>query len=171
MEPHPIDLLDELTGHIPFAVLVTGAGGDPDGRLTGRPLMVAHPTGDEPSDDDPSVFWFVVDPGVSWAPRRGTIAEVCLVLADEARQRVVSVSGTATSVADPELVDQMWEPPLAEWLPHPDGAIALRVEADAYSWWEGPGPQVIRSVEVRRQDLDGRVRHGHAELASALTSR
>jgi general stress protein 26 len=135
-----IDCLWKLIETIPIAMVVTHEG---DGRgLRARPMAV-RPARDE------GVIYFLTDADTPKAEEIRRDQSVCLALADNKKQRYVSITGRAEMLDDRERVKKYWSVyDKAFWPSEDDPSIrVLRVTPDSAEFWEGSGT-VVAAVKL-----------------------
>jgi general stress protein 26 len=122
----------KLMQEIGVAMVVTHS--DEHSGMRGRPMAA------RPENDDDAVY-FLTDAD---APKDREIAhnsQVCLVFADIAKQRYVSLEGTAEVFEDVEIASRVWmESDKAHWSGPRDPRLrVVRVTPDHGEYWEEPG--------------------------------
>jgi general stress protein 26 len=135
-----IDRVWKLIEAIPIAMVVTHRG---DGRnLHARPMAV-RPALDE------GVIYFLTDADTPKADEVRRDQTVCLALADNKRQKYVSITGHAEMLDDRERVKKYWSVyDKAFWPSKDDPSIrVLRVTPDSAEFWEGSGT-VVTAVKL-----------------------
>ena len=141
-----------LINEIPVAMVITHDGHGQEMRA--RP-MAAHPVQEE------SAIYFLTDvdaPKISEVEGSHTI---CLALADNKRQKYVSITGRADIIDDKNRVKQIWSIyDKAFWSDANDPRIRiLKVTPESGQFWEGAGAVVsafrliAASVSGERIDL------------------
>jgi general stress protein 26 len=121
------DRLHALLSGIRVAMLTTEA---PTGALQARPLTV------QKIDND--AVWFLVDAQAEWTGDRLDTVNLSFVDGDT----WVSVSGAATLIRDPNVLDELGDPVSDSWFDAGSRPAALRVEVDRADYWDGPGKLV-----------------------------
>jgi general stress protein 26 len=121
------DRLHALISGIRVAMLTTEA---PTGALQARPLTVQKIDSDS--------VWFLVDSQAEWAGDRLDRVNLSFVDGDT----WVSLSGGATLVHDPNVLDELGDPVSDSWFDAGTRPAALRVEVDRADYWDGPGKLV-----------------------------
>ena len=135
-----IDHVWRLIESIPIAMVVTHAG---DGRnLRARPMAV-RPARDE------GVIYFLTDADTPKAEEIRRNQSVCLALADNKKQKYVSITGHAEMLDDRERVKKYWSLyDKAFWSDKDDPSIrVLRVTPESAEFWEGSGT-VVTAVKL-----------------------
>jgi general stress protein 26 len=130
-----IDRVWKLIEAIPIAMVVTHEG---NGRgLRARPMAVR-------SARDEGVIYFLTDADTPKAEEIRRDQSVCLALADNKKQKYVSITGRAEMLDDRERVKKYWSLyDKAFWPDKDDPSIrVLRVTPDSAEFWEGSGTVV-----------------------------
>jgi general stress protein 26 len=124
-----------LLKEIPVAMVVTHNGRGQDMRA--RP-MAAHPAQEE------SAIYFLTDVDSPKASEVEGSHTICLALADNKRQKYVSITGRADIIDDKNRVKQIWSIyDKAFWSDANDPRIRiLRVTPESAQFWEGAGAVV-----------------------------
>jgi general stress protein 26 len=134
--------LAELIRGINVAMLTTVAD---DGSLRSRPMVTQEKEFD-------GTLWFFTQPGAPKVSEVEREERVNLSYADPARQRYVSVSGSARLVRDRGKLKELWTPALRAWFPTgpEDGDLALlRVEVERAECWSGPSGAAVHLASFR----------------------
>ena len=119
--------LHALVSGIRVAMLTTEA---PMGTLQARPLTVQRVDG--------SAIWFLVDADAQWVTGRLDAVNLSFVDGDT----WVSISGSATLVRDPAVLDELGDPVSDAWFDEGTEPAALRVDIIRADYWDGPGKLV-----------------------------
>ncbi|MBE3073288.1 MAG: pyridoxamine 5'-phosphate oxidase family protein, partial [Acidobacteria bacterium] len=121
--------LDEMIKGIPVGMLTTVTE---RGWLRSRPMVVQS----EPFD---GTLWFLSGAATSKARDVRDRQQVNVCYVSGARDRYVSVSGTATLVTDPQKVAAVWNNTYAEWFPRgpsdPD-LVFIKVQVEEAEYWD-----------------------------------
>lgn len=142
-----IDRVWSLIAEIPVAMVVTHSG---DGRhMRARPMAV------RPAQEQGAIY-FLTDVD---APKDFEVEgndSVCLTLADNARQKYLSISGHAEVIDDRELVKQIWSIyDKVFWRDENDPRIrVLRVTPMSAEAWEGDGT-IVTAVKLVAASVSG----------------
>jgi len=135
-----IDHVWKLIDAIPIAMVVTHIG---DGRdLRARPMAVR-------SARDEGAIYFLTDADTPKAEEIRRDQSVCLALADNKKQKYVSITGRAEMIDDRERVKKYWSLyDKAFWPDKDDPRIrVLRVTPESAEFWEGSGT-VVTAVKL-----------------------
>ena len=127
-----IDRVWTLIGEIPVAMVVTYDGQGQ--HMRARP-MAMRPVREE------GAIYFLTDSDAPKAEELRRNETVCLALADNRRQKYVSITGEAEIIDDRDRVKEIWSIyDKAFWSDKNDPRIrALRVEPESAEFWEGAG--------------------------------
>ncbi len=117
--------LAELVKGVRIAMLTTP---DATGALASRPLTVQRV-------DAEGTVWFLVDAQADWVADRIDTANVAFVDDDT----WVSVTGTATLVQDPAVIDDLGDPVSDAWFDEDTPPGALRIDVGHADYWSAPG--------------------------------
>lgn len=126
----PVDQLNELVGGIEFAMLTTVR---PDGSLHSCPMATLDV-------DAERVIWFFSDSNTDKIEAIRSNHRVCLAYADPARQRYVSVTGSAELVRDHVRAAALWKPLYNSWFPQgldDPNLILIKVHVLDAEYWDG----------------------------------
>lgn len=137
----PVDTherLYDLLKDFDTAMLVTHGGGG--GKMHARPMGVAELTA-----DGNACFVTHVD-----SPKAAAIrANAEVTLSFQSARQFASVSGTATVVQDPALVERLWSETWKVWFPQgkSDPAIAMiKFTAQEAEYWDSAGTEGLKFV-------------------------
>jgi general stress protein 26 len=135
-----IDHVWKLIDAIPTAMVVTH-GGEAQ-NLRARPMAVR-------SARDEGAIYFLTDADTPKAEEIRRDQSVCLALADNKKQRYVSITGRAEMLDDRERVKKYWSLyDKAFWPDKDDPRIrVLRVTPESAEFWEGSGT-VVSAVKL-----------------------
>jgi general stress protein 26 len=156
-----IDHVWKLIEEIPIAMVVTHRGQGLS--LRARPMAVR-------SARDEGVIYFLTDADTPKAEEIRRDQSVCLALADNKRQKFVSVSGHAEMIDDRSRVIKYWSVyDKAFWSDKNDPRIrVLRVTPESAEFWEGDG-MVVTTVKLAAAIASGeRVNLGDNEKILAF---
>ena len=133
-----IDRVWTLIADIPVAMVVTREGQ----HMRARPMAV-RPARDE------NAIEFLTDVDAPKAHEIRRDETICLALADNKRQKYVSITGHAEIVDDQERVKKLWSVyDTAFWPNKNDPRIRiLRVTPESAEFWEGAG-MVVTAVKL-----------------------
>lgn len=142
----------EYLQNIPVAMMAT----QDEGKIRARPM---HNVQKEFSGK----LWFFTDVTAAKTEEIATSQQVCLSYEDTHKQLYISVSGTANTIRDPTLINELWNPMVAAWFAEGknDPRIAL-VEVDVHQAevWDAKRNRVnqlfkmaIANIRHERPDL------------------
>lgn len=140
--------LAELIQGIKVAMMTTV---EKDGSLRSRPMWTQN------KDFDGQLWFFTREhaPKVDEVERDQHIS---LAYSEPARDRYVSVTGTAKVVTDKEKMRELWDPSLKAWFPKglEDPEIALlRVDVTQAEYWDTPNARMLQVVGFVKAVLTG----------------
>jgi general stress protein 26 len=134
-------------------VMLTTVGGD--GRLRSRPMSAG-------ALEDGAV-WFLTSVRSAKTAEIADNQRVSVVYASPKTDRYVSISGTATTVRDPERVRQLWTREDKAWFPagknDPELAV-LRVQIDAVESWDADSGGMVPVADAAALRTGGRQTDG-----------
>jgi general stress protein 26 len=135
-----IDHVWALIDDIPIAMVVTHEGQGQNMRA--RPMAVR-------SARDEAAIYFLTDVDAPKANEIRRNQSICLALADNKKQKYVSVSGHAELIDDRERIKKLWSVyDKAFWSDKDDPRIrVLRVTPESAEFWEGAGT-VVTAVKL-----------------------
>ncbi len=135
-----IDHVWTLISDIPVAMVVTHEGQGQNMRA--RPMAVRLAR-------DEGAIYFLTDVDAPKADEIRRKQSICLTLADNKKQKYVSVSGHAELIDDRERVKKLWSVyDKAFWSDKDDPRIrVLRVTPESAEFWEGAGT-VVTAVKL-----------------------
>lgn len=132
--------LRKLVKDIDFCMLTTIAE---DGSLHSRPMSANGEI--EPSGD----LWFFTYADSSKATEVDHEEQVNVSFSDTAKQRYVSISGTAQLVRDRAKLQELWKPELKAWFPkeldEPEIAL-LKVTVKRAEYWDAPASWAAKTI-------------------------
>lgn len=141
--------LNEMISGIKVAMLTTAT---PEGVLRSRPMA----TQEGECDGD---LWFITESGAPKAQEIEREHHVNLSYVDAKTDQYASVSGLATIVRDPEMLDELWQPALEAWFPrgkaNPNLAL-LRVHVTEAEVWDAPSGMMVKVAGFIRAAATGR---------------
>ena len=122
-----------------------------DGSLRSRPMW----THDRDFDGE---LWFFTREHAPKVDEVQRDQHISLTYSEPARDRYVSVSGTAKVVTDKEKMRQLWDPSLKAWFPKgledPDMAL-LCVDVTQAEYWDTPNARMLQVVGFVKAVLTG----------------
>jgi general stress protein 26 len=142
-----IDRFWTLLKDIPVAMVVTHDGKGENVR--GRP-MAPRPAREE------GIIYFLTDVDSPKADEIRGNGAICLALADQRRQKYLSVTGHAEVIDDRDRIKQIWSVyDKAFWPDQNDPRIRiLRVTPESAEFWEGEGT-VVTAVKLVAATVSG----------------
>lgn len=125
--------LDDLLDGERIAMLVT-----PDQRA--RPMTVV--------DRDGSTLWFLTTREADWVAGLTEGDRVAVVVSDPGDSLFVSMTATAGTTTDQQVLDRLWNPAMKAWFDGRDDPdlVAVRAEVTDGEYWDGPATGVGRIV-------------------------
>ncbi|HEY9631433.1 MAG TPA: pyridoxamine 5'-phosphate oxidase family protein [Coleofasciculaceae cyanobacterium] len=132
--------LRELVKEIDFCMLTTIAE---SGSLHSRPMSV---NGEMEANGD---LWFFTYADTAKVTEIDQVDQVNVSFSDPAKQRYVSLSGTAHTIRDRAKMQELWKPELKAWFPHeldePEIAL-LKVTVETAEYWDAPASWVAKTI-------------------------
>jgi general stress protein 26 len=149
-----IDRVWALINDIPVAMVVTREGE----HMRGRPMAV------RPAREEGAIE-FLTDVDAPKADQIRRHQTICLALADNRRQKYLSITGHAEIIDDPERVKAIWSVyDKAFWPDKNDPRIRiLRVTPESAEFWEGAGAMVTAVKLVAAMASGERMNLGEKE--------
>jgi general stress protein 26 len=140
-----IDRVWTLINDIPVAMVVTRVGQ----HMRARPMAV------RPARDEGAIE-FLTDVDAPKADEIRRDETICLALADNKRQKYVSIVGHAEIIDDPDRVKAIWSIyDKAFWPDKNDPRIRiLRVTPESAEFWEGTG-KIVTAVKLAAAIVSG----------------
>jgi general stress protein 26 len=137
--PTPPRSLADLADGARFAMITSAA---PNG-LDARPLTLQRVEDDR--------IWFLVGQDAEWV---GATAGHPVNVAITTDDRWISVSGAASVVTDPAVLEELGDSVSDAWFAGDHEPAALRVDVDHGDWWESAsGPRV--AIEIVKAKVTG----------------
>lgn len=145
-----VEKLEKLIEGIEIGMMTTAT---PDGSMRGRPMQTRRV-------DEDGTLWFFTSDDSGKAHEVEHDRHVNITYADAARNRYVSVSGSATLVRDRAMIKVLWTPVLKAWFPKgPDSdphVALLRVDVETAEYWDAPSGTMVKLVGFVKAVATGR---------------
>lgn len=120
-------------------------------HLRSRPMAASQSSFD-------GTLWFFTRASAHKVDEVEALSQVAISYADPSAENYVSLSGTASLVQDPALIEQYWTPLLKTWFPKgkedPDVAL-LRIEVAQAEYWDAPSSTVVHLYGYVKATLTG----------------
>lgn len=138
MNSNQVQRLADLIRGIESAMFTTI---NPDGSVTSRPMVVQ----DFDFDGD---LWFFTHRQSGKVDAISEDSHVCLAFMDPARDRYVSMSGTAEVIDDPYTIRRRFTDAFSRWFPEgveDEDLVLIRVHVNRAEYWDAPHSEVMES--------------------------
>lgn len=134
--------LDDLLDGERTAMLVTA-----DQRS--RPMTIV--------ERDGTTLWFLTTRDADWVAQLPEAEIVNVSVVDPADALYVSLTGTATTTTDQQVLDRLWKPAMEAWFDGSDDPqlVALAVEVSDGEYWDGPDGGVARTLRLAAAAVTG----------------
>jgi general stress protein 26 len=157
--PRPLTELMEPGSTLMVATPAVANGDERGIELESRPLTVARVRG--------SQIEILLDTNEEWVARLRQGDRVHVTMSDNRKNTWVSLSGTASTTADPALIDELWNPFADSYFDNgrdSPGIAVMRIDAERGSYWSGPGGgrlgSLISLVKAKLGDPEQSGDHG-----------
>lgn len=143
-----IEKLNELIHDIEFAMLVTA---ETDGTLRSRPMATQK-------REFAGELWFFTKASAPKVDEVEHDHHINVAYAAPAKQRYVSISGTAKVVRDRAKIEELWTPDLKAYFPDgvddPDIAL-LHIRPSQAEYWDAPSSSIVYFAGMAKAVLQG----------------
>ncbi len=137
------------------------------GHLHARPMYVQEP-------DASGSLWFFTEKDSAKIHEVRRDSQVCVALADPAKNLYVSVTGTAKVVMDKAKIDELWTEDLKAWFPggKDDPSITLlRIDIERGEFWDSPSNVLVQAYAYLKAVATGEKSQGgpgseHAKVSA-----
>lgn len=152
----PKDLTELLE---PGSTLMVGTRPTIVGEMESRPLTAARVDGGR--------IDILLDSNEEWVAQLADGDRVHVTLSDNRRNVWVSLNGSASTTADQELIDELWNPFADSYFDNgrdTPGIAVLQIDTDQGRYWKGPGGgrlgSLIAAVKAKLGDPEQSGEHG-----------